>query len=169
MWHFAAGGTARIVFGGARSTIWGMADRPTAPAWKHCRKCRKTKRISEYDGRRDRPTQALTYCRACTRPSRMPSGAAATKSTPSSNARRALAQSGAVAPRTCQACGIAGDLKPHHASYAPQHWLDVAWLCPHCLPQVNRWARFREENPTAPADRFWATESLPATKRRTST
>lgn len=43
--------------------------------------------------------------------------------------RRAL-RSGRLIRETCQLCGIRRTHAHHHRGYAPEHHLDVVWLCP---------------------------------------
>jgi hypothetical protein len=36
-------------------------------------------------------------------------------------------------PCECSKCGATGDIEAHHhLGYAPEHWLDVIWMCIKC-------------------------------------
>lgn len=37
---------------------------------------------------------------------------------------------GRLVPQPCEICGATTDIEAHHESYAPEHHLDVNWLCP---------------------------------------
>lgn len=43
-----------------------------------------------------------------------------------------------VRPDACQECGTGGRIEGHHhLGYAPDHRLDVSWLCPSCHRQAH--------------------------------
>lgn len=47
-------------------------------------------------------------------------------------------RNGLPRPAACS-CGSAGRLQAHHHNgYAPEHWLDVVWLCPKCHKAAHR-------------------------------
>jgi len=46
---------------------------------------------------------------------------------------RAIDTGKLVRPETCSECGNRGDIEAHHhKGYAPEHWLDIVWLCVFC-------------------------------------
>lgn len=46
--------------------------------------------------------------------------------------RRALRKGSLVRPDRCSECFTVCKPHGHHESYAPEHWLDVIWLCVRC-------------------------------------
>lgn len=45
---------------------------------------------------------------------------------------RAIKRGDLIRPASCSECGGSGQMLGHHASYEPEHQLDVEWLCPKC-------------------------------------
>lgn len=50
----------------------------------------------------------------------------------------ALLSGDLVRPSACSACGTVGATEAHHASYEPDRWLDVLWLCRTCHGALHR-------------------------------
>jgi hypothetical protein len=46
----------------------------------------------------------------------------------------------------CRGCGAGDEIEAHHHSYAPEHWLDVIWLCSACHMALHRSPRAKESH-----------------------
>lgn len=79
----------------------------------------------------DRKHRARRYCEDCLTISRE---SAVRKAAGAVN--QALATGQLVRPPRCSSCGevprFGSRVHAHHESYAPEHRLDVVWLCPSC-------------------------------------
>lgn len=52
---------------------------------------------------------------------------------------RAIKAGRLVRPAACSSCGVDGRVQAHHHhGYAPEHRLDVVWLCPSCHVAADR-------------------------------
>lgn len=112
---------------------------------KRCPDCH-THDLSKFGPDRSRRDGYTVYCRACaSRRTRLWRHSAAGQASYAFSrvqyaaqyrareaVKYALRTGALVRPARCQQCGAPGKPHAHHASYAPDQWLVVQWLCRAC-------------------------------------
>ncbi len=114
----------------AKKNYWGLKADPVRYAAYLARKRRE--RLSR--GRDSKVERDRQYAWRAKNPE-----AAKAMRTASNRVITAIRNGTLVRPEGCSSCGVIGRIEAHHHNgYAPEHWLDVIWLCTMCHAKADQ-------------------------------